>query len=52
MASILQENIKTINDLKEKMIETAKKSPYFDIINSFYGIGETLTTELLENLEI
>ncbi len=35
MASILQENIKAINELKDKMIETAKESPYFDIINSF-----------------
>src|SRR5574344_2594527 len=50
MASILQENTKTINELKNKMIETAKKSPYFDIINSFYGIGEVLTTELLGEL--
>ena len=50
MASILQENIKTINELKNKMIETAKESPYFDIINSFYGIGEVLTTELLGEL--
>lgn len=50
MASILQENIKTINKLKNKMIETAKESPYFDIINSFYGIGEVLTTELLGEL--
>ena len=24
------------------MIETAKQSPYFEIINSFYGIGEVL----------
>src|SRR5574344_312140 len=50
MAAILQENIKTINELKEKMIKTAKESPYFDIINSFYGIGEVLTTELLGEL--
>lgn len=50
MASILQENIKTINELKNKMIETAKGSPYFDIINSFYGIGEVLTTKLLGEL--
>jgi len=33
MAGILQENIKTINELKDNMIETAKKSPYFEIIN-------------------
>lgn len=50
MAGILQENIKTINELKDKMIETAKQSPYFEIINSFYGIGEVLTAELLGEL--
>ena len=50
MACILQENIKTINELKDKMIETAKQSPYFEIINSFYGIGEVLTAELLGEL--
>ncbi len=50
MAGILQENIKTINELKDKMIETAKQSPYFDIINLFYGVGEVLTTELLGEL--
>lgn len=50
MAGILQENIKTINELKEKMIETAKQSPYFEIINSFYGIGEVLTAEQLGEL--
>ena len=50
MAEILQENIKTINELKDKMIETAKQSPYFEIINSFYGIGEVLAAELLGEL--
>ena len=50
MAGILQENIKTINELKDKMIETAKQSPYFEIINSFYGIGEVLASELLGEL--
>ena len=50
MAGILQENIKTINELKDKMIETAKQSPYFEIINSFYGIGEVLAAELLGEL--
>ena len=47
MAGILQENIKALNEIKEKMIETAKQSPYFKIINSFYGIGEVLAAELL-----
>ena len=50
MAGILQENIKIINELKDKMIETAKQSPYFEIINSFYGIGEVLAAELLGEL--
>ena len=50
MACILQENIKTLNELKEKMIELAKKSPYFKIFNSFYGIGEVLAAELLGEL--
>lgn len=50
MAGILQENIKTINELKDKMIETARQSPYFEIINLFYGIGEVLTAELLGEL--
>ena len=50
MACILQENIKTLNELKEKMIELAKKSSYFKIFNSFYGIGEVLAAELLGEL--
>ena len=32
------------------MIETAKQSPYFKIINSFYGIGDVLAAELLGEL--
>ena len=31
---------------KIKCFETAKEFLYFDIINSFYGIGEVLTNEL------
>ena len=50
MACILQENIKTLNELKEKMIELAMKSSYFKIFNSFYGIGEVLAAELLGEL--
>ena len=50
IAEMLQNNIKNINELKERMIETAKQSPYFKIINSFYGIGEVLTAELLGEL--
>ena len=50
IAGILQESIKNVNEIKEKMIETAKQSPYFKIINSFYGIGDVLAAELLGEL--
>ncbi len=50
MAGILQENIKALNEIKGKMIETARQSPYFKIINSLYGIGEVLAAELLGEL--
>ena len=50
MAKIVQNNNNVINELRDKMIETAKKSPYYEIINSFYGIGEILTAEILGEL--
>ena len=50
MAKIVQNNNNIINELREKMIETAKQSPYYKIINSFYGIGDTLTAEILGEL--
>lgn len=50
MAKIVQNNNNVINELRDKMIETAKKSPYYEIINSFYEIGEILTAEILGKL--
>ena len=50
MAKIVQNNCHTINKIREEMIILAKQSPYFEIVNSFYGIGETLTAELLGEL--
>ncbi len=50
MAKIVQNNNNIINELRDKMIETAKQSPYYEIINSFYGIGEILTAEILGEL--
>lgn len=50
MASILQENNKLIDEIRKNMIELAKQSPYFEIVNSFYGIGEVLAAELLGEL--
>lgn len=50
MAKIVQNNNNIINELRDKMIETAKQLPYYEIINSFYGIGEILTAEILGEL--
>lgn len=50
MAEIVKNNNHIINELKVKIIELAKKSPYFNIINSVYGIGEILTSEILGEL--
>lgn len=50
MASILQENNRLIDEIRKNMIELAKQSPYFEIVNSFYGIGEVLAAELLGEL--
>ena len=50
IAEIIQKNCHAINGLRNKMIELAKESPYFETINSFYGIGETLTAQLLGEL--
>ena len=50
MANMLQENNKNIKEIRKNMIELAKHSPYFEIINSFYGIGELFAAELLGEL--
>lgn len=50
MAKIVKSNNEIINQLKNEMIELAKQSPYFEIINSIYGIGETFAAEILGEL--
>lgn len=50
MARIVKTNNEDLEKLKDEMIETAKESPYFEIINSVYGIGETLTSQILGEL--
>ena len=47
---ILQENNRLIDEIRKNMIELAKQSPYFEIVNSFYGIGEVLVAELFGEL--
>lgn len=50
MAKLVQENQQEINALKEKMISLAQTSPLFEIITSYYGIGELSASILLGEL--
>ena len=43
-------NIHKLNECEEQMIQLAKKTPYFQIINSLYGIGELATSQLIAEL--
>lgn len=42
-------NIK-LTEVKENIIKLAKQTPYFNIINSIYGIGETSTAQIIAEL--
>lgn len=50
MAIMVKNNTKEIEKVRAEMIELARTSPYFDIINSMPGIGEILTSEILGEL--
>jgi len=50
MAKVVQNNNNIIAELKEKMIGIAGESKYFNIVKSFYGIGDVFATELLGEL--
>lgn len=50
IAKVVQENQKEIIILKEKMISLAQTSPLFEIISSYYGIGELSASILLGEL--
>ena len=50
MAIIVKNNTKEIEKVRTEMIELARKSPYFDIINSMPGLGAILTAEILGEL--
>lgn len=50
MAIMIKNNNKEIENVRAEMIELARQSPYFDIINSVPGLGEILTSELLGEL--
>ena len=39
-----------LNEVKQDIIKLAKQTPYFNIINSIYGIGETSTAQIIAEL--
>ena len=43
-------NSNKLNEVKQNIIHLAKQTPYFSIINSIYGIGETSTAQIIAEL--
>ena len=43
-------NSNKLNEVKQDIINLAKQTPYFNIINSIYGIGETSTAQIIAEL--
>ena len=39
-----------LSEVKQDIIKLAKQTPYFNIINSIYGVGETSTAQIIAEL--
>ena len=50
IVDIISYNDSKLNDVKQDIIKLAKQTPYFNIINSIYGIGETSTAQIIAEL--
>ena len=50
IVDILKYNSSKLNEVKQNIIEIAKQTPYFKIINSIFGIGETSTAQIIAEL--
>ena len=50
IVDIISYNDSKLNDVKQDIVKLAKQTPYFNIINSIYGIGETSTTQIIAEL--
>lgn len=50
IVDIINYNSNKINEVKQDIINLAKQTPYFNIINSIYGIGETSTAQIIAEL--
>lgn len=47
---IISYNSTKLTNVKQDIIKLAKQTPYFNIINSIYGVGETSTAQIIAEL--
>ena len=50
IVDIIIYNSNKLDEVKKDIINLAKQTPYFNIINSIYGIGETSTAQIIAEL--
>lgn len=50
IVDIIIYNSNKLNEVKQDIVNFAKQTPYFNIINSIYGIGETSTAQIIAEL--
>lgn len=50
IVDVISYNGSKLNDVKQNIVKLARQTPYFNIINSIYGIGETSTAQIIAEL--
>ena len=50
IVDVISYNGSKLNDVKQDIVKLAKQTPYFNIINSIYGVGETSTAQIIAEL--
>ena len=50
IVDVISYNGSNLNDVKQDIVKLARQTPYFNIINSIYGIGETSTAQIIAEL--
>ena len=50
IVDVISYNGSKLNDVKQDIVKFARQTPYFNIINSIYGIGETSTAQIIAEL--
>lgn len=50
IVEIISYNSSKLKEVKQEIIKLARQTPYFNIINSIYGVGETATAQIIAEL--